>query len=688
MKLSINWLNSYFNSIPNWDDIFHKLTMAGVEVEGVEDTDNDKIVEFKITPNRGDALSVLGILREIRVLTDYTPKNPADKIEFKSDIQNKMHIEIKESKVCSNYQTLIIKNVNNKAVLPNEILKRLEASGNRSISPVVDITNYVMLELGQPLHAFDMDKVGDKLSVRFAQDDEHLHLLADVDAKLNNKTLLICDSDDKPAAIAGVMGGLDSGVTQETTNIVLESAFFAPEVIIGKTKQYGITSDSAYRFERGVDPQLQEKAIKYAAGLIKIYCGGQVGEIASITEPIMAKQINVAYATINRLIGANIPQNTVDNILTKLGFAIKHPEVERNSALVVHNSLNITVPGHRFDINIEEDIIEEIARVYGYDNIEAQMPVTGYTMSVVCQNRESELKIKLVNLGYSEIIGYAFLEDKLESLLGNPQHKAVRLQNPIANLNVMRTSLIADLVKTLEHNINRGHKRMRIFELARVFHGETEDLQPLRLSGLVYGNYANPAWSMPNRSVDFYDLRNDIEILLCGLGQIKFIPEKDNSVFHSGRCAKILLSGREVGILGQLHPKYKAEFSLSELPYIFELDVGGIGYQNPALLVKEVSKFQKASRDLAFLTPFSVNVGDILDTIANANVPYLITANVFDVYQGNKLAHIKLNDTAVKSVAINFLFQGNKTLSDEEINNSMNLIQNSIKEKFTIELRT
>lgn len=681
MKLSINWLNSYFETAPNWDNVFHKLTMAGIEVEDIEITSDDKIVELKITPNRGDALSVLGLLREIKVLSGYEYTKPAHSIDFKPAANDKVQIDVKAPDACPNYHTLIIKNINNKAVLPECILKPLAASGIRSISPVVDITNYVMLELGQPLHAFDMKKVGGKLSVRFAHPHESLRLLAGADAKLTDKTLLICDSNDKPAAIAGVMGGEDSGVSETTTDIILESAFFAPEVIAAKAKYYGINSDSAYRFERGVDPKLQDTAIKYAASLIAKYCGGDMGQITANTTDMEAKPINISYSVINCLIGTDIPDTTVNDILTKLGFGIKNNPEDSNS-------LSIQVPSHRFDVTIKEDIVEEVARVFGYDNIEAKMPVVQYSMGNADTNKEQALKAILVNLGYSEIIGYAFLEDNLESLFGNPGHTAIRLHNPIANLNVMRTSLIADLVKTLVHNLNRGHKRLRIFELARVFHGETKELQPLKLSGLAYGNYLNPGWSSKNRLVDFYDLRNDIENLLCGLGEIKFIVSNDNPIFHSGRCAKILLSGKPVGIVGQLHPKYKAELNLTELPYIFELDIECIVGTNPQISVKEISKFQKSERDLAFLIEEKVNVGDVLDIILNTKIPYLTATNIFDIYQGDKLANTKLNGNSVKSVAINFVFQGNKTLSDEEISSSMALVQQCIQENFVIKLRT
>lgn len=679
MKLSINWLNTYFINTPNWDDIFHKLTMAGIEVEDIETVENDKIVEFKITPNRGDVLSVLGLLREISVLTNYTPNKPAKNIEFKSSTNDKMQIEIIAPDACPNYQVLVIKNINNKVVLPDEIIQRLNASGNRSISPVVDITNYVMLELGQPLHAFDLDKVGNKLRVRYAKSNECLKLLVDVEAKLTDKTLLICDAGDRPAAIAGVMGGADSGVIETTSHIVLESAFFVPDIISAKAKFYGVNSDSAYRFERGVDPQLQNLAIRYAASLIVKYCGGEIGLIAAETNSVPAKQIHVSYAAINRLIGGDIDRKIVEDILIRLGCIINITKDDE--------SLIITVPSHRFDLNIKEDIIEEIARVYGYDNIEAQIPTAHYTMNNISANLEQALKTKLVNLGYNEIVGYAFVEEKIESLLGDRTYTPIRLQNPIANLNVMRTSLIADLVKTLQHNLNYGHKRLRIFELARVFQGEFKDQQPLKLAGLIYGDFTNLNWSSPKRLVDFYDLRNDVEVLLSGLRDIKFVSCDNNPVFHGGRCATIELCGKVIGILGQLHPKYKAEFDLTELPYLFEIDIGFIANQRPAILVKEVSKFQKVERALAFLIEERVNVGDILEIILKANIPYLLTANVFDIYQGDKLADTKLNGSSVKNVAINFLFQGNKTLNEEEINFSMALVQQRIQENFTIQLR-
>lgn len=680
MKFSVNWLNSYFKNIPNWDDVFYKLTMAGIEVEGIEEDGLDKVVEFKITPNRGDALSIRGLLREIMVLTESDITNfPGNNVEIISSIPDKMAIDVINKESCPNYCSLIIKDINNQVKLPAEIIECLIKSGNKSVSPVVDITNYVMLELGQPLHAFDLDKVGDKLSIRYAKENETLELLANSTVNLTKNSLLVCDANDRPAAIAGVMGGLNSALSETTQSIVLESAFFMPDVIAGMAKHYGVNSDSAYRFERGVDSSLQETAIKYAAMLIVKYCGGKVGQIVEHSTTLAVRQVKIDYSTIGRLIGISIDKNKTREILTKLGFVINDSD---------DGSIAVSVPSHRHDITIKEDVIEEIARIYGYDNIEAQIPITRYTMEKSVLNNQSILKSRLVNIGYNEIISYAFVEEKMEALFGNPEYKAIKLHNPIANLNSMRTSLIGGLVNVLENNVNRGHKRAKLFELARVFYGEKEDLQRLKIAGLIYGNHLENSWYAKSRMVDFYDLRSDIEVLLSGFGELKFLVCRDNSVFHSGRCAKIVFSDKEIGIIGQLHPRYKSKFDFTDLPYVFELDIDSIVNAKRAVFIREISHFQKVERDLAFVVELSTNIGDILDKISGIEVPYLVKANVFDIYDGEKLVDIRLNGKAVKSVAINFTFHANKTLNDEEINASIIEIKQCVEGNFLAQLRT
>jgi phenylalanyl-tRNA synthetase beta chain len=724
MKLSLNWLNSYFDTAPylkrskfevfderqgveveheeqnrkdqmmtvqsinakkpDWEDILHKLTMAGIEVESITEAGNDaagtkdQVLELKITPNRGDCLSVLGILREISALTGALINLPPQ-IDLLPNLTNKDKVGVKVHvrDKCPNYIACVIKGINNQVQLPQDILSRLELSGIRSVSPVVDITNYVMLELGQPLHAFDMARVGDLLQVRFANLGEKLKLLDGQEVDLTADTLVICDADNQVAAIAGVMGGEASGVVSNTKNIVLESAFFIPEVVAGQAKYYGVNSDSAYRFERGVDPKLQELAVKYAAVLITKYCGGQVSSMNANIEPFVAKTISLRYDAITNLLGMPLEKSEINSILSRLGFSLT-PEID--------NNFKIEVPSHRFDINITQDIVEEVARIYGYDNIMPVMPLTYGAMNPLGRDTEYQqnLKDKLVALGYNEIVSYAFLEDKFEALYGLPGQNAIKLQNSIAGFTVMRTSLIANLLKSLVANLNRGHKWVRIFELARVFHGEDENNQPLKLSGLIYGNYQVPGWAnKPLRGVDFYDIKHDVEDLLSGIGNIDFVACCDYPLLHSGRCAKILAENREIGIIGQLHPKYLAELCLSDLPYVFELDITTMLQLHTAtsLMVKAVSKFQKVERDLAFLLDAKTNVGHVVDAIWQVEIPYLKAVNVFDVYQGDNLP---LN---FKSIAINFLFQGDKTLSEEEINANIRVITSLVKNKFKAILR-
>ena len=687
MKLPLNWLNSYFKDAittqASWDDVLYKLTMAGLEVESItevcEDSGaSDKVLELKITPNRGDCLSVLGILREVAVLTDSKINLPPQATSQPSETSiDKIAVRVHDTEKCPNYLACVIKGVNNQAQLPQEMIRRLELSGIRSVSPVVDITNYVMLELGQPLHAFDLAKVGDLLQVRLANADEKIKLLDGQEVHLTDNTLIICDANNRVAAIAGIMGGVDSGVIANTQDVVLESAFFIPEIIAGKAKHYGVTSDSAYRFERGVDPEIQELAIKYAATLIAKYCGGQIGTINATKTPYIVKTMNLKYDSLTSLLGIQLPNALIDDVLGRAGFKYTKKG---------DNSFTVQVPSHRFDINIAEDIVEEVARIYGYDNIQPIMPQTHSTMEPLDQNilYQQNLKTKLVNLGYNEIVSYAFLEDKFEDLYGFPGLPPVLLQNPIAGLSVMRTSLIANLLKSLEANLNRGHKMVRIFELARVFHGESENSQPLKLAGLIYGNYQVVNWAnIPARPIDFYDIKHDVEDLLSGISGINFVPCGDYPLLHGGRCAKINAENRGIGVIGQLHPKYLAQLGTDDLPYVFELDITTISqiYLTTTVVVKEVSRFQKVERDLAFLLEAKLNVGLILDAIWQANIPYLSSINVFDVYQGDNLP---LNS---KSVAINFLFQGNKTLNDDEVNASIENVISLVKDKFLAVLR-
>ena len=683
MKIALSWLEEYIEEKPDWDLVFDKLTQAGIEIEGVEvDSLGEKIVELKITPNRGDCLSVKGLLREIATLTQYKynfPPIDLNLIEYadypiSNTSNNKVNVTIDNPTDCPNYFGIVIENVDNTRKLPDIITNRLLKSGLRTVSPVFDIANYVMLETGQPLHSFDLDHIGDKLNVRRAKDGEKIKLLNDTEVTLTNDTLLICEAKDTPVAIAGVMGGLDSGVSEHSKNIFIESAYFDKDVVAGIAKQYGVTSDAAYRFERGVDFKIQENSLLYATHLIVKYLGGVVGSITKVNNTnYNAKPMVLKFDDFTRLIGVVIEPNTIKQILCSLGFSVD----ENNSHIFV------IPPSYRFDIAIKEDIIEEVARIYGYDNIPAVLPNTNYTMYGINTDYAKNLILKnlLVNRGYSEVVSYAFLEKSYVDLFNYSHATCVELKNPIAGFSTMRTSLFAGLIKTMQYNVNRGATSVKLFELARVFYGEGEKFQPLKLAGLCYGEKYTINWADSKTQFDFFDIKGDLESLLSFVDTLEFIPCNDNPVLHSGRCAKILLSGNVIGIIGQLTPLVAQELGLNTAPYLFELDIHAITDLPILFKVKPVSKFQKIQRDLAFVVDNSLNSYEVIKYIRSLSIAQLREVNVFDVYSGDKL------EAGGKSLAFKLYFQADKTLTDSEINEYLAHITKKVSDEFKIKLR-
>lgn len=645
---------------------------VGVDIREYLDL-NDTIVEFKITPNRGDCLSYAGLVREIVALTDYKPN---EAIKSRDSLENKssdFKLNVSANQDCLHYVGLIIDNVNNNLASPNWLVKILERSGIRSISPIVDITNYVMLTLGQPMHAFDKDKLNNGIGVRLARDGEKIKLLDSKDATLSSNTLIITDGGDAPVAIAGVMGGLDSGVTEFTNSIVLESAHFIPSIVQGKSKQYGVSSDSSFRFERGVDSELQHDAINMAANLVIDICGGKIAEYVHFADlPERNEAIKLTFSEIHRFIGEEISENQIISILTKLGCSLSLDD----------GSIVVSTPSYRFDLKIKQDIIEEIIRVYGYDRIEAKMPHLEHSFDYLDKNLDklNTLKNIMLGFGFNEIVSYAFIEDKYAQLFADGVSNPVKLQNPIAGLNVMRTNLLAGLVKTLQSNVNRGHDSVRIFELARVFHSENASEQPLYLSGLIYGKISPLNWLEKPRNVDFYDLRVVIEELLSGYSSFSLDASDILSAYHPGRSARIVIDGINVGYIGQLHPSYSNKLDLDVLPYVFEINVDLLS-RNQVLEINIPSKYQKVSRDLAFVFNINTEIGTFIDAISKLKIKDLIDISLFDIFSGGNLASNE------KSVAINFVFQSNHTLSDEEVNEHLDSIKNLALSEFSAKLR-
>lgn len=705
MKLSLNWLKSYVkNSNINWDDVLEKLTMAGIELESLRpvgtgyDANNpllsenvksatnsdleDQVVEFKITPNRGDCLSILGILREISALTDN--QFELDSVNFDLDklSDSNFTVKIYNPQACPNYLFLAIEGVNNQISLPNEILDKLKASGLRSVSPIVDIANYVMLLLGQPLHTFDLDKLDGGIIVRNGIDQEKLKLLDDSEVTITSDTLIIANANNQAVAIAGVMGSLDSGVITTSKNILIESAFFAPEIISGKAKQYGLNSDAAYRFERGVDPKLQYLALQLCAKLIIKYCGGKAATFNQVnSKQIPPISIKLPHQVFENRTGVGLTLKQIAEILQKLQFQINQQ---------TEDWIEVTPPSYRFDINCQEDLIEEILRVYGYDQVHEQMPTVTMTMNQVDESltQIDSIKTKLVDRGYSEIISYSFIENDLEQDLGRSDlDKKVKLQNPIAGLSVMRTSLIPNLVKALLHNVNHGAKSVRLFEFGRVFYGDNPEDQLPKIGGIAYGFSQKSGVNSSKQPVDFFDIKQDITSILVGFSTIIFDLSLGGTILHPGRCAKITAVNGEydrldLGVVGQLHPIIVQNLGLDSAPILFELNAKYLLDNKNLVRYMPFSKMPKVERDLAFLIDQQVCSSALVDAIKNGGIFYLYDVWVFDVYIDANLA-----ERSMKSVAMKMIFQAEKTLNESEINASTKQVLELLTSKFSIMVR-
>lgn len=646
---------------------------VGMDVREYLDLD-DVVIEFKITPNRGDCLSYIGLSREIAALTGarLAPKKATE--DFINVNNPRLKLDVTARIECPHYVGLEISGINNSVVTPLWLVKVLARSGIRSISPIVDITNFVMLNLGQPMHAFDVSKINGGLGVRIAQNAEELKLLDGKNAKLVNDTLIITDGIDNPIAIAGVMGGFDSGVVLTSTNILLESAFFNPAIVQGKAKKYALNSDSAFRFERGVDPQIQHDAINLATRLVLDICGGKVHSTIHFNQSVQqTKTIQITIDEINKLIGEVITESEILSILTSLGCS-----VSLDSGLLI-----IEVPSYRFDLSIKQDIVEEIIRVYGYDKIKAVMPKLEYTLDYIDTKTQKiqAIKRRMIAAGYSEVINYAFVEEKYATYFADKQINAIQLQNSIAGLSVMRTTLLSGLVKSMQANINRGHQNIKMFELGRIFNGEKIDEQPLYLSGLIYGTIHPLNWIEKPRVVDFYDLKIQLENLLAGFGQLSFKVANISDIYHPGRAAQVLIDNQPIGFIGQLHPKFAQELSINELPYVFEINIELLMNFKNKFKLCSISKYQKVSRDLALVVNKLVVAGELISAIEALDLVALKELKIFDIFSGGNLAD------ELKSVAINFTFQAEYNLSDEEIVDTIEKIKQELKHKFNAELR-
>ncbi|WP_417614434.1 phenylalanine--tRNA ligase subunit beta [Oceanisphaera sp.] len=641
---------------------------------------NDEIIDIDLTPNRADCLSLAGVAREVGVLNQQDvnwPEIPA----VAATIDDKVNIELDAADACPRYLGRVVKNIDVSAATPLWMQEKLRRSGIRSIDPVVDITNFVLLEWGQPMHAFDLATLNGDIRVRMAEQGEKLTLLDGVEVSLNSDTLVIADQQ-QAIAMAGIFGGEATGVTEQTRDVLLECAFFSPLAITGRARNYGLHTDSSHRFERGVDYQLQHKVMERATALLLDICGGEAGPVVEAVAQDQlptANTVTLRHDRLNRLIGIDIEATQVSDMLARLGLEVT----------TTAEGWQVRVPSYRFDISIEEDLVEEVARIYGYNNIPNQAPVAGLTMS---QHREARLPLNrlkdaLVDLGYQEAITYSFVDPKQQKLLF-PDAKTMVLPNPIAaDMSEMRVSLWPGLIQAAVYNQNRQQPRLRLFEQGLTFIPDDSAENGVRqtpvLAGLLLGSVTGEHWDMADKTVDFFDVKGDVESLLALGGQsLNFsFARADVSALHPGQSAVLLNQGRQVGTLGAVHPSLLRKLGLKSQAYVFEIELSAISERHTPEAV-EISRFPANRRDLALVVDQDVAAGDILDLTRKVGGNQLVGLNLFDVYQGQGISDDK------KSIALSLVLQDtHRTLEEKEIADTVARIVAALSDEFSASLR-
>lgn len=627
---------------------------------------DDNVIDISITPNRGDCFSIRGIAREISVI---------NKLEMIEPVINAVDATIADEKKvvistegAPRYLGRVVKNVNIKAATPEWMAQALSRSGIRTHSILVDVTNYVLMELGQPMHAFDLSKIEGMVHVRQATQQEKLQLLNDQEVELPEDIMVIAD-DQKALAIAGIMGGLASSVTDDTTDIFLESAFFAPLAIAGRARRFGLHTDSSQRYERGVDFELPLIAMNRASQLIQELAGGEFGPItvAEKTDLLPKREIiELKQAQVDQLLGYQVAGEFIADALTRLGCKV---------TVKGEGEWSVVPPSHRYDMAIYQDLIEEVARIDGYDNIQISLPSMDVKFAKYQDRFElTELRQTIVTLGYQEAISFSFADAKLEKQL-NPEVKPLMLANPISSdLAAMRSTLLSSLIPCVQYNLNRQQSRVRFFEFGLRFDYQNakniEDLKQTPTLALVaVGSQESESWHVKPQPMDFFDFKGEIEeILAAGRVSVEYV-RSERSWLHPGQSAEILVEGKSIGYLGRLHPSLENELDLSTT-WVAELDQTAV-LQSYVSNFTELSRFPSVRRDIALLISDNINVRDIQQLIEQTGGELLDSTWLFDVYTGQGVEDGK------RSLAFALLWQHpSRTLEDAEIKSGMdNIIQ-------------
>ncbi len=641
---------------------------------------NDVTIEVDLTPNRADCLSLRGLAREVGVLNQSNVDMPVYP-ETAASIADTRGISLAAPQACPRYLGRVIKGIDVNSPSPLWLQEKLRRSGVRSIDAVVDVTNFVLLELGHPMHAFDNDVLSGDIVVRMAKQDEELVLLDETKVKLKDNTLVIADQE-KALAMAGIFGGLDSGVTLNSKNIFLESAFFTPDAIMGKARQYGLHTDASHRYERGVDPQMQRQAMERATALMLEIVGGEAGPIVeAIDEQYIppVKDVVLRAARLTRVLGIEIEASVVGDILMRLGL----------DADESNGQWQVKVPAYRFDIAIEEDLIEEIARVYGYDNIPNVAPQAALKMSGRKEQamNVNELKLTLTNRDYQEAITYSFVDPKVQSQL-YPTIDAIVLPHPIsADMSAMRVSAWTGLLQAVSYNQKRQQARVRLFESGLRFIPDASEKMGVRqetvFSGVIAGNLHEANWDRADKAVDFFDAKADVEALLSLIAPIDVFrfEATEHSALHPGQSAAIYRGDTFIGVIGAVHPKFEKLLGLNGRVFVFELEITAFG-EKKLPEAKEISKFPANRRDIAIVVDDDKVVGEILDCIQKFGANQLVGLNLFDIYRGKGI------EPGFKSLAISLTLQDMaRTLEEAEIQAVVDGILTKLSEQFGATLR-
>ncbi len=637
----------------------------------------DTVFDLDLTPNRGDCFSVLGIARDVSALTGSALKGADVTIE-KASIDDVQDVELVEPAGCPRFAGRVIRGIDRDAKSPLWMTEQLRRSGLRAISPVVDITNYVMLELGQPLHAYDHAKLSGSIRPRLATAGEKVTLLDEKEIELNADTMIITD-DSGPIGLAGIMGGLSTAVTDSTTDVFFEAAFWPQDFMAGRARSYGMHTDASLRFERGVDPQGQARAIERASELLLQIAGGKAGPLIDhVVEQHLPKNqsIKLRASYLARLLGIEIDATSVEQILTRLGMQVE----------TVADGWNVVAPSHRFDISIEADLVEEVARIHGYDSIPVETAFSQSALQTVTESKVDPERVAatLIARDYQEIIAYSFIDADSNKTFTGVDSELV-LSNPISSeMAVLRATLWPGLVSAAASNTARQQDRVRLFEISKSFHGALgAHSEVLQVAGLITGPVEPEQWSGKSSNADFFDVKSDVEAMLSlanNLSDIRFVAST-HVALQPGQTADVFCKEERLGVVGKLHPVIAKQFDLKRAVYLFEFDADKL-LATSAPSATAVSKFPAIRRDVAVIVDDSVSANELIDAVGATSPKLIQGVRIFDIYKGEGI------EAGRKSVAIGLILQEtSRTLTDDDADAAMAAAVKKLEDKFAAVLR-